>query len=177
MRTRERRRLPDQTEGRGMTRTQNRVQTRRESESGSQINDRKRNKVERAVRTGCGIPPCFIHARGRCPLHHARMDGHLSQRKAIIMKRSRIKVAAVAAILALSGVGLAHDALAWGRFHGSHFGHGKRFASKFDGQDGRVTVTYDQDRRETVTYDRDRRVTVRSPAWSCRCTELDCCDR
>ena len=36
------------------------------------------------------------------------------------MKRSRIKVAAVAAILALDGVGLANDALAWGRFYGSH---------------------------------------------------------
>jgi len=92
------------------------------------------------------------------------------------MKRSRIKVAAVATILALDGVGLANDALAWGRFHGSHIGHGKRFASKSHDHDRRVIVTYDPDLGKTVTYDQDRRVIVRSPAWSCRCTELSCCD-
>ena len=42
------------------------------------------------------------------------------------MKRSLIKVAAVAVILAFGGVGLAHDALARGLFDRGHFGHGKR---------------------------------------------------
>ena len=74
-----------------------------------------------------------------------------------------VKVAAVAAILAL-GAGVAHDALAWGRFDGSHFGQGKRIASKFDDQGRRVF--YDQ---------KGRRIT--KPATVCRCTELDCCDR
>ena len=81
------------------------------------------------------------------------------------MKRSPlIKVAVVAAILALGGVALAHDALAWGRFDGSHFAQGKRSASKFDDQGRRVF--YDQ---------KGRRIT--KPATVCRCTELDCCDR
>ena len=47
------------------------------------------------------------------------------------MKRSLIKVAAVATILALGGLGLAYDALAWGRFDGRHFGHGAWFTGKF----------------------------------------------
>jgi hypothetical protein len=92
----------------------------------------------------------------------------LAQRKAIIMKRSRIKVAVVAAILALGGVGLAHDALACGRFAGGHFGHsgGGPFAGNF--------------------HDHGRRVFFRSPSYhdvfgdygrtGCRCTELGCCD-
>ena len=46
------------------------------------------------------------------------------------MKRSLIKVAAVATILALGGLGLAYDALAWGRFDGRHFGHGAWFTGK-----------------------------------------------
>jgi hypothetical protein len=74
------------------------------------------------------------------------------------MKRSLIKVAAVAVILAFGGVGLAHDALARGLFDRGHFGHGKRFANK----------VYDHDRRGYKSF--------RSPAWSCRCTELSCCD-
>ena len=85
------------------------------------------------------------------------------KRNAIIMKRfPLVKVAAVAAILALGGAGVAHDALAWGRFDGRHFGEG-----------GRVTID-DQGRR--VFYDqKGRRIT--KPATVCRCTELDCCDR
>ena len=80
------------------------------------------------------------------------------------MKRSLIKVAAVAAILALGGLGLAHDALACGRFDGGHFGHGGRFTGNF--------------------HDHGRRVFSRSPSYGdedsgrtgCRCTELSCCD-
>ena len=80
------------------------------------------------------------------------------------MKRSLIKAAAVATILAFGGLGVAHDSLAWGRFDGRHFGQGKRSASKFDDQGRRVF--YDQ---------KGRRIT--KPATVCRCTELDCCDR
>jgi hypothetical protein len=98
------------------------------------------------------------------------MDAHLSQRKAIIMKRSLIKVAVVA-ILALGGVGLAHDALACGRFAGhdalacgrfagGHFGHGGRFTGNFHDHGRRIIYTW---------YFQPGRT-------GCRCTELGCCD-
>ena len=74
------------------------------------------------------------------------------------MKRSPlIKIAAVAAIVALGGVALAHDALAWNRFKSGHVADGKRSASK--------------------VQDNDPRVRRYPPATVCRCTELDCCDR
>ena len=57
------------------------------------------------------------------------------------MKRSLIKVAAAAVILALGGMSLAHDALAWGRFKSGHFADGKRSASEFDERGRRVSMT------------------------------------
>ena len=79
------------------------------------------------------------------------------------MKRSLIKVAAAAVILALGGMSLAHDALAWGRFKSGHFADGKRSASEFD------------DRGRRVFYDQKGRRIIK-PATVCRCTELSCCD-
>jgi hypothetical protein len=78
------------------------------------------------------------------------------------MKKSSIKVAAVATILAL-GVGLTHDALAGGRIKSGHFADGKRSASEFDDRGRRVFI----DRK-------GRRIT--KPATVCPCTELGCCD-
>jgi len=87
------------------------------------------------------------------------------QRNAIIMKRSLIKVAAVAAIIALGGLGLTHDALAWGRFDGRHFGHGGRFTGKFHDHGRRVSPGRPPAAMKKFP-----------PATSCRCTELSCCD-
>ena len=57
------------------------------------------------------------------------------------MKRSPlIKVAAVAAIVALGGVALAHDALAWNRFKSGHVANGKRSANKVQDNGRRVSA-------------------------------------
>jgi hypothetical protein len=91
------------------------------------------------------------------------------------MKRSLIKVAAVAALLAPGGVGLAHDALACGRFAGGHFGHGGRFTGNFHDHGRRVSPSYrDEDdahagRGFYTWYFQPGRT-------GCRCTELGCCD-
>ena len=79
------------------------------------------------------------------------------------MKRSLIKAAAVAAILALGGLGFAHDSLAWGRFDGRHFGQGGRVTGKLHDHGRRVSP----DRSPTA---------IKKPATVCRCTELSCCD-
>ena len=73
------------------------------------------------------------------------------------MKKSTLmKGAAVAAILTLGSVAVAHDALAWGRFRDGHFAQGKHSASK--------------------SNDQQRRVRRYPPATVCRCSELSCCD-
>ena len=79
------------------------------------------------------------------------------------MKRSLIKAAAVATILAFGGLGLASDSLAWGRFDGRHFGQGGRVTGKLNDHDQRVS----RDRPPTA---------IKKPATVCRCTELSCCD-
>ena len=55
------------------------------------------------------------------------------------MKRSLIKAAAVATILAFGGLGVAHNSLAWGRFDGCHFGQGGRVTGKLHDHDRQVS--------------------------------------
>ncbi len=85
---------------------------------------------------------------------------HISEMQSL----SLIKVAAVAAILALGGLG--PDAFAHGRlFDGRHFGHGERFTGKL----------HDHGRR--VSPDRPPAAMRKfPPATVCKCTELSCCD-
>jgi hypothetical protein len=70
-----------------------------------------------AARSPKPLPPLFHRCVSSAPIS-ARPERALTIHllgKAILMKRSvSVKVAAVAAILALGGVGLAHDALARG---------------------------------------------------------------
>ena len=91
---------------------------------------------------------------------HDRAQMHISEMQSL----SLIKVAAVAAILALGGLG--PDAFAHGRlFDGRHFGHGERFTGKL----------HDHGRR--VSPDRPPAAMRKfPPATVCKCTELSCCD-
>ena len=112
----------------------------------------------------CSVPVASFTTKlpgmRRIDKKHGRAQIYINE----MQSSSLIKVAAVAAILALGGLGFAHDALACGRFDGGHFGHGGRFTGNF--------------------HDHGRRVFSRSPSYGdedsgrtgCRCTELSCCD-
>ena len=73
-----------------------------------------------------------------------------------------MKFVAVSTMVALGGMALAHDALAWGRFKDGQYVQGKSATSEFD------------DRGRRLIYDRKGRRVV-TPV--CRSTDLDCCDR